>query len=266
MHRSLSLCVLFCRPDGYWAGWYDSFYIYNVAIQGDQAQALYASRMADCPLTTGNSATTYPGAPSQATGALPAVKFPVHATADPTVACGTSCAFGYIANDPEDLPCGLNTYHTGLLNLYGSQTPNSYQPYINLTATSGPNSISTTPMPVIGGTSSGSLAAGTYGWSFEVVFKPRIVETWAKLMDISQQQTSDGHCHHDIIFGWVYDGPIMSFSTCDADNYQYSIDVIPSTPIFTWTHAVLVCCCEMSISLAQVSTMRGLNTTSKDQP
>ena len=226
--------------DGYWSGFIDQFAIYNWALQGDQALALYQNRMAGCTLTSGNSVSTYPGAPSQATGALTA-KYSIHSTVDPTPNCGGTCAYGYLASgDQDDFSCGLNTYHTGLLNLYGSQTPTSYQPYVNLSATSGPNSISSTPMPTIGGASIGSLAAGTYGWSFEVLFKPRIVETWAKLMDISQPQTSDGHCHHDIIFGWVYDGPIMSFSTCDADNYQYSIDVIPSTPIFTWTHAVLV--------------------------
>ena len=225
--------------DRWWQGLIDDFSIYNYALQYDQAQALYQYRMGGCQLQVGASSTSYPAAPSQATGAV-TPKQVVFSSNDPTSICGASCAYGFLASDPDDATCGLSSTHTGLLNLYGSQNPTTYQPYINLTATSGPNAISTTPVIQVGGASSGNLAQGTYGWSFELMFKPHIVETWAKLMDLSAPQTNDSHCHHDIITGWVSDGPTMSFSTCDYDNYQYSIPVIANTPIYTWIHLVIV--------------------------
>ena len=194
--------------DRWWQGLIDDFSIYNYALQGDQAQALYQYRMAKCSINTAASATSYPSAPSSASAStIPTPKQVVFASSDPSSVCGTGgCAYGYLASDPDDASCGISAQHQGLLNLYGSQTPTSYQPYVNLSATSGPNAISSTPLIQVGGTSSGSLTAGTYGWSYELMFKPHIVETWSKLMDLSAPQTPDGNCHHDIITGWVSDG------------------------------------------------------------
>ena len=112
------VCWLTC--DRWWQGLIDSFSIYNYALQGDQAQALYQNRMGGCSVTNGASASTYPAAPPQATGS-PTPKQVVYNTQDPTTICGTNCAYGYLASDPDDATCGLQQYHTGLLNLYGSQ-------------------------------------------------------------------------------------------------------------------------------------------------
>ena len=186
--------------DRWWQGLIDDFAIYNYALQGDQAQALYLNRMANCPLTAGPSATTYPAAPSMATGPVTPT-YSYAAATNPSSICGGTCAYNWLVSDPDDASCGIAQYHQGLFDLPGSQMPNQYQPFINLSATSGPNAVSTTAIGVVGGTSSGSLAQGSYGWSYELMMKPHIVETWAKLFDLSQPQTSDGHCHHDIITG-----------------------------------------------------------------
>ena len=230
--------------DQFWAGYIDNFYIYDVALPYDAAAALYALRMGACSgaVTTGSLSSSYPPSPGQVTSTLPS---PYYSLAPNTNPCASPpCNYGWLNSDPSDQSCGIYQSHQGLISLGGSNNPSSGGPYVNLTATSGPNSASATPFPVVGGASAGSLSTSTAGWTFEFMFKPTLIETWAKLMDIDNAQTINSAggavCHNDIIFGWVGNGPQMSFSTCDSNGNQYSINPIQSTADFTWIHAMLV--------------------------
>jgi hypothetical protein len=227
--------------DGYFAAYVDSFNIFDSSLNSAQINALYLKRMGGCSasIQTGTTRPSFNGdrIPS---GTSTASLTPFWALpTDSAPSNGNGAAVVWEQNDPEDVFCGLDQYHTGLFNLAGSM-PGEVGPYINVAQASGPNSVGSA-MPTIGGTGAGSVSDGSAGWTFEFSVKARSVEQWSKLMDFSQEHTTDGHCHNDIVTGFYDASPFWSFSTCNADNVEYKInDAFGSSTIDVWMHGVMV--------------------------
>jgi len=138
---------------------------------------------------------TCPSTPS--TVAVPAAWFSLEFDTDPTTA-GVS-SFSWSNTDSADTAAN-QLVHTGLAQLQGYNNVS----YINMSATSGPYfGGKTLPATPIGGPSAGSLTSGTYGWSFEVTFKPTARVTWGKIFDIGN--SNNNGCHDDIALSWNSD-------------------------------------------------------------
>ena len=106
---------------------------------------------------------------------VPTPYYELNFNTDPTTAGVTQ--FGYLAADTTDTTANQQ-YHRGLISLLG----NSNVSYVNLSAQAGsPYWGGAYLQQPIGGSSAGSLQSGTYGWSFEVVFKATAQVTWGKI-------------------------------------------------------------------------------------
>ena len=193
--------------DYYYNGLIDYLNIYDVAISGPQAVALYntassnGAATAVCQVGTGNAEVTID--PSWRV-------FEASFTADPRAAAGGASVanYGWVQTDGNDTAMDQKQ-HTGLLYLAGG--PNSGGTsgisgnYVNLSASAGPQSIGGTPLPelLIGAITPGtSPVNGTTGWAFEVVFKATVQHPWSKVFDIGNfQPDNNQQCSEDIVFG-----------------------------------------------------------------
>ena len=128
---------------------------------------------------------------------------------------------------------------TGLLVLGGGTSSCTNCQYVNLSASSGANSVGAA-LPVIGG--------GTAGWSFEAMVQPQIggADTWPKLFDLGGVRGVNGYCVNDIVLGWsgaaVAPDSYWQLDVCDntAAAYQYStIDAVGEIFDNIWYHMVV---------------------------
>ena len=213
--------------DSYYQGYLDSFSIYNYALNQQQAQALYLQKMAGCSVTTGTPTGSAPTTPSTSTASPPTPLWSLPTNTAPAMA--GQGGFGWVQQDSADASCGsTQQYHQGLITLAGNENQNVVGQFLNISATSGLNSVST-PLPMIGGSS---------GLSIEYMVKPGIIDTWAKLFDFG---TYPGPCVNDVVGGWVQSLPMISFSTCDSRGNQWAINYgVQPLYLNTWVHVVNV--------------------------
>ena len=224
--------------DPFWVGEIDLFNVYDQAVNQIQVYNMYVAAMQPTGATT-------PGlisGPSTAPAPWFGLSFDTSFSTSPS-------GWSYLAVDPQDSSCGI-TSHTGLLVLPGHTQPSLTEswltslngPYVNLSTTGGTNGFSSQLPGNIGGNSTaGTIAAGTAGWTFEVAFKPTLVETWGKIFDLGQPQLANGNCQYDIILGWEGSGPTMQFDVCDGNGVQYQItDALGNVQLGQWYHAVVV--------------------------
>ena len=224
--------------DAFWNGYIDSFNVYSQSLNAQQVGSLYSASMVNLSAVTALPTAQQPTAP------LPAPWFPLSFSSSSTASSST--AFSWLQQDAQDVQCGILN-RQGLLVLPGRDTPvvgslSALAPaYVNLSTASGPNSVGQTLPGLIGGAGAGSLQQGTMGWSFEVAFKPTLLEQWAKLFDLEQPQLSNGACQYDILWGWNYLGSSWQFQTCDGNGGGYAIgDSLGPVQLGVWYHAVAV--------------------------
>ena len=112
-----------------------------------------------------SSAQTPPACGSSG-ATVPTPYYELNFNNDPTT--GGVSSYTYLASDPSDSTANQG-FHKGLVSFGG----NNNVSYINMSSVAGsPYYSGQAPLQQpIGGTSAGSLMAGTYGWSFEVTFK-----------------------------------------------------------------------------------------------
>ena len=129
------------------------------------------------------------GVPSCTLGStsVPAAWYSLTFASDPRQAAGISASTAaytwYSGADTIDTADQLGKYHQGVLALQGGSS-SSLGYYLNLSSPTGtPQSIGQRLPGYIGGDTSngGDITKGTYGWSFEVTFKPTSQQTWAKV-------------------------------------------------------------------------------------
>ena len=205
--------------DANWQGEIDTFRIYSMALNPNQVTTLYNAAM--------TSSTPPPNNAPSCSSAASAVVIPATYASftfgqDPR---GNNAAsefnYSWLQQDSADVSQNIATYHQGLLLLNGG-VAGSNANYVNLSASTGPNSIGGSQLPIIGGASQGSLAQSTYGWTVELTFKASSINAYAKLFDFGNPQVG-GVCRDDILFGWFGGGGQMSFDYCDGNGVQYQV-------------------------------------------
>ena len=218
----------------FWVGELDTFNIYQHALSPIQAAALASKAMGGCAVTTQVS--------SPANSTAPVPLFDASFSADPRSAAGGASVanYGWVAQDADDATCGL-TAHTGLLQVNGQYTPAPAGNYVNLSASSGPQSVGQV-LPIIGGASVGSGESA--GWSFELTFKAQTAYRWAKIFDIAapQNTTRSAPCQYDIIVGFQGDTagrqPVMQFDVCNGVGVENSFSW-STIQLGTWYHVIV---------------------------
>jgi hypothetical protein len=138
--------------DEYFAGNLDALYFYDTALSAEQVQAHYLTPVP--PMFE----LAFERDPRQWVQGVPPMS-----------------QFDYVwaAFDPADFITNQTQTHSGHLELIGNLLT-GYNPWINLTATSGPNSVGTAlTQTLFGPGSGGSLDDGAryYGWTFEILVK-----------------------------------------------------------------------------------------------
>ena len=158
--------------DYYWSGELDFLNIYDVAISGPQAMTLYkaatngGTTLATCAQLGDYTSTIQPGWMiwQETFGDDPRLR-----AGGPGIA---GANYSWTNVDSTD-SSAMQQYHSGLLTL-GGGPGNTFGPqWVNLSASSGPNSIvNTLNTYFIGGLGAGDPVAGTAGLSIEIAFKP----------------------------------------------------------------------------------------------
>lgn len=190
----------------------------------------------------------FPNARSTSTSVIKPM-YNVSFNSDPRSATSPYTAdYGWIAQDSDDVACGINAQHQGLGLFNGDPnvgTQYSFGPYVNMSALSGPNAVSTTTAfpSIIGGTtlSAGSLTTLTAGWTIEIAFKPQLQATWAELINIGaiRPANNTGACLSDIIVGYVGSSSTIQISVCDGFGTVYNIaNLIQDVVEGQWYHLV----------------------------
>jgi hypothetical protein len=160
-------------------------------------------------------------------------------TRDPrTIELGVAYNYGWLDSEVELIPAGtpvlnpstsnITFTHTGLLTFNGNGQ------YVNLTATSGPQSIGTS-LPIIGGPGSG---VGIYtGWTFEVLVKFNALPSWSKIFDFGVNANGDD----DIILGMNGSGA-LAFEVWNngTNNATRRATVYPNPAVGQWYHIVCI--------------------------
>lgn len=239
--------------DTYYAGAIDKFTIYPRALSATQAAALAAT-------ATVGGCTQQPNTMAQ----LPESATVMYATwaTDPRPA---GAQYGWLQVDTNDTQAD-QAIHTGMLTLGANGTFNTNQ-WVNLTATSGPNSANGVNIGWIGGEGTGDYLQGRKGWTFEVVFKvlptpntnysretleifPLAADGsgdgngmgWAKVFDFGDGNKGDNRdqCENDIVFGFNWRNPWMRFEVCNPVNFGSQVGDTARRPmkVNTWYHAV----------------------------
>ena len=230
----------------------DAFRIYDSALNAAQVSALYAQQMAACSsavtfTSSPASVNTFPNTMSSATAPLAPI-LTLNFSTDPSVyALPDAASYGWVAQDNGDAACGINAYHQGVLVLEGSPDQTELYSdfsYVNLSTPTGPNGVGVTA-PVLGGSGygSGNAALGTAGLTFEMTFKPALMEEWGKLLDLGTTRAMpfDGTCNNDIVFGWVSNSLLfMNFEVCDGNGNGWNTADFGPFTAGLWYHVVIV--------------------------
>ena len=161
-----------------------------------------------------------------------------------TVTGAATSTFGWEATDGGDDMCALQ--HEGIVTLNASSSQ-----YIDLNEATGSNSGGSALPGSIGGSGSGSLSAGTMGWSFEATFRPSPNSANAKVFALGAGAPqfnvflgNDGTSNGGLNFG-LYDGNTIS-SLDYSDGHSGIIELTNPYTQYQWYHVVAV--------LQQVST------------
>lgn len=160
---------------------------------------------------------------------------------DPASVVGPT-SYGWSANDTTE-SCPYT--HTGIASFDGEGFSYTGQSYVDLNTVSGPNSAGNSislndDLPVIGGyNSSGSITAGTGGWSFEVTVKALNNTVWAKFYCLGA-----GAGAYDILTGF-FETTLEIDHTLDYSYYGANANRVvfppsPGIPLNIWQHIVAV--------------------------
>ena len=249
--------------DPLYQGLVDSFRIYNYALVQSQVSSLFQSAMGGCTTTF---ATTYtvpvsvaPNTPLPSTATPPTPAYAIEFATDPVSTAPPG--WTWLPYDQDDVQCGLNTVHTGLVSLnddtqtFESDNLGPFN-YIDLGATGINQALApaaSTPAgpmsPTFIGTTTGAVAAGTAGFSLEITFKPELGSQWSKLIDFGSTRTNGGgNCANDIVFGWDNNNNVWQLQLCDPYNNGWQIANVGGNQPGTsggfvsgqWYHAVIV--------------------------
>ena len=147
----------------------------------------------------------------------------------------------YLATDPSE---GTGCYaHLGVVKLPGGNS-GSDSNYIDIGNASSPqaypgaNGAANVLPSNIGGTSAGSVTAGTAGWTIEVTWKSNAQQTWAKVFNIGA--AAGVSCFQ---FEWNSNSLQTQFTNYDASGTAGYSTVIPTTTFGAsaqWNHGVIV--------------------------
>ena len=122
------------------------------------------------------------------------------------------------------------------LDLGNTTTPQSLAP----SASSPAGTMSQTLL----GTTAGTVAAGTAGFSLEVTFKPMLTTQWAKIIDFGSTRSSQYTCNNDIVFGYDNVNNYMQLEVCDSFGNNAAINNVgnglANIVSGNWYHAVIV--------------------------
>jgi hypothetical protein len=241
------------NPDALFNGTIDAFRIYNSALTADQVSSLYAQQMGNCtiPVVANPIITSlFPFIPFANISTPPTPIWSLNFSSNPiptAVGANGTASYTWESVDLGDVPCNVSTYHQGLILLAGGPdvTENWSDPsWVNLSATTGPNSVGNAVLPILGGPtfSNGSISAGNAGLTFEVVFKPALMETWAKLFDFGSNRATylNITCANDLVLGWVSNSlQYMNFEVCDASGNGISTGSFGPFLAGQWYHVVI---------------------------
>ena len=224
--------------DPYWTGLIDTFRIYDRALTQSQIYTLYQGEMGGCPVPTS-------AAPSNVVTAPNILPRPTTPTTVPTpfwgltfdrnpCAAGSTCNYAWERVSPLD-DASQQTLHNGILriNMDGATTQ-----FADLGVTSGPQAVSTTALPMIGGLP----ATSNPGWTFEFVLKPGAPLNWAKVLDIGSTRSANNmaQCNNDIVLGWDGGTTQWQFDTCDSAGREYQTGDAFGIVSSAWHHLVAV--------------------------
>ena len=250
--------------DALYSGLIDSFKVYNYALSGSQVTTLYQNAMGGCALPAYSATAPADLSPSIPLTTSTTAVSPTYAVefANSPAPAGVSTGYQWLAQDQDDAQCGLNTVHTGLVYL-ADQTQVSEGDnvgsfsYVDLGATNTAWALSSTasspngPMSqtfVGNASTTGSVTAGTAGFSMEVTFKPVFSTQWSKLIDFGQTRTN-GNCNFDVVLGVDNLNQFWQLEACDGNGNQYQITNVNQYPNAagqsgflsgSWYHVVVV--------------------------
>ena len=172
---------------------------------------------------------------------------------DPSTAVGGTIDYKWIGTDISETCPYLHSgvVYTGITSGNGGASDGSGLGYIDLNATTGPNSAGSalTALPNLGSPSSGVVSAGTSGWSFEFTGKAFSQTAWAKFYCMG-----DGPGVYDILQGFV-SGTNEVDHTLDYATGTFNRVVLP--PNSATTGLQLNACPHIdTISITQIHTQR----------
>ena len=231
--------------DQLWAGWLDTFNVYDAALTATQAANLSSVALGSSTPTLACTATS-----TATTVPTSAMYYSNTFDTNPITALGlTSPTYQWTSADPLD-SSNAALLHSGLILLNGTSNAGGYA---NMTATSGPSAVASYPLGPVGGQGTGSISDGTLGWSFEVVYKAFAINSYAKIYDLTNGAGGGGI--DDIIYG--YNGGSGDFEVdydpAAATNQQILSPAGPSAATLqlnTWYHHVWVIQYNSSLSFA----------------
>ena len=213
--------------DPQFAGLLDTFNVYDVALSQSQVGQLYE-------VATGGNSECY----SDQIGYIPpdATFFEVTFPTDPAMTSDPT--FEWLPYDPNDSAADqLN--HRGIIVLNGT---NPVSQYVDLALSSGPAAVTSHPIQSFGGLGTGSIADGSMGWSFELVFKSSAQSVWGKAFDFSNNDGNSGEVggSWDILMGWYESQQVMEVDLFYDVSEQDAVQYVTSDPfpLDTWTHFV----------------------------
>lgn len=227
--RQLSYLAKSSWNDPAFSGLIDTFRIYNQALTQSQVTTLYNGEMGGCavPIATTAPAAAFPNLLPRTTSGAVTPFYSLSFTTNP----GSGTGYGWVNALPTDSAAN-QALHQGLITLSSASSQ-----FINMSASSGANSVGSV-LPTIGG--------GTAGWSFEVMFLSMSgADSWPKLFDIGTTRLAGGPPLNDIVLGW--DGSAGSpdyfwqFDVVDNTSTGHEFqtgDAIGELPYNTWTHVV----------------------------
>ena len=247
--------------DPLYAGLVDSLRLYNYALVQSQVTALFQGAMAPSCSVNFVSAPATPSdiTPNQllpTTTGAPTTAYAVEFATNP--AAITPAGYSWVNYDQDDVQCGINTFHQGLVVLADEtqifETDNiGLFNYVDLGAQPNvawaiSNTASTPNGPMsqtlLGSTTGTGNAAG---FSMEITFKPQLSTQWAKLIDLGFSRTN-GVCNQDIVFGWDNTNSQWQLDFCNGAGSETQIydvgGIQPGTKggfvSGTWYHAVMI--------------------------
>jgi len=233
--------------DTYFSGVVDHFNIYNRALTGPQVAALAsASGFQTC--TQGSNNQYLPPTPFYRIGF----------DNNPTPA-GVTPSYTWMEVDTNDTAIDQQN-HRGIVLLGPGAGGRNVGQFINLTATSGPNSVVGQPLGWFGGEGRGPYLESRKGWTFSAVFKilrtptttivtegsnntiVRNGQDWAKVYDIGDGNKGNrDQCENDVIFGFDGGNNWMKFQACNPVNNVNDVgnDRKMAMEVNKWYHSLV---------------------------